>query len=130
MARQVLDEALNITRWTRIYRNPGSFVELLDKFAEFLVHLHDNNKLTFHPILLLHQVTSTLTESIPQEKELYRVATSLGGIHLIFFSDRGGFSPCSGSHFTKRSRHRGISRKGRPTLNIFAGNLPRGLGTM
>lgn len=79
----VLDEALNIARWTKIYRNPGSFVELLDKFAEFLIHLHDNNKLTYHPILLLHQVTSTLTESIPQEKEFFRVATALGGIHLI-----------------------------------------------
>jgi uncharacterized protein YjbI with pentapeptide repeats len=79
----LLDESLNIARWTRIYRNPGSFVELLDKFAEFLIHLYDENKLTVHPILLLHHVTSTLTNSLPSEEELHRVAMSLAGIHLI-----------------------------------------------
>lgn len=79
----LLDEALNIARWTKIYRNPGSFVELLDKFAEFLIHLYEDNKLTVHPILLLHHVTSTLTNSLPSEEDLHRVARSLGGIHLI-----------------------------------------------
>ena len=79
----LLDESLNIARWTRIYRNPGSFVELLDKFAEFLIHLYDDNKLTAHPILLLHHVTSTLTNKLPSEEELHRVAMSLGGVHLI-----------------------------------------------
>lgn len=79
----LLDESLNIARWTRIYRNPGSFVELLDKFAEFLTHLYDDNKLTIHPILLLHHITSTLTNTLPSEEELHRVAMSLGGIHLI-----------------------------------------------
>jgi uncharacterized protein YjbI with pentapeptide repeats len=79
----LLDESLNIARWTRIYRNPGSFVELLDKFAEFLLHLYDDNKLTAHPILLLHHITSTLSETLPSEEELHRVAMSLGGVHLI-----------------------------------------------
>ncbi len=78
-----LDESLDITQWTRIYKNPGSFVELLDKFAEFLVHLYDENRLAAHTILLLHHVTSTLTESIPQGERLHRVVMSLGGIHLI-----------------------------------------------
>src|SRR5947209_5355957 len=31
---QLLDEALDLTRWTKMYANPGSFVELLDKFSE------------------------------------------------------------------------------------------------
>jgi uncharacterized protein YjbI with pentapeptide repeats len=79
----LLDESLNIARWTRIYRNPGSFVELLDKFAEFLIHLYDENRLAAHPILLLHHVTSTLTNKLPSEEELHRVALSLGGVHLI-----------------------------------------------
>jgi uncharacterized protein YjbI with pentapeptide repeats len=79
----LLDESLDITRWTRIYRNPGSFVELLDKFAEFLIHLYDDNKLTTHTILLLHHITSTLINLISPEQKLYRVAMSLGGIHLI-----------------------------------------------
>jgi len=79
----LLDESLNITRWTKIHRNPGSFVELLDKFGEFLIHLYDDNRLTLHPILLLHHVTSTLTASISSANELHRVAMSLGGLHLI-----------------------------------------------
>lgn len=79
----LLDESLNIGRWTRLYKNPGSFVELLDKFAEFLIHLYDDNKLTAHPILLLHHVTSTLTNSLPSGEDLHRVAMSLGGVHLI-----------------------------------------------
>jgi uncharacterized protein YjbI with pentapeptide repeats len=79
----LLDESLDITRWARIYRNPGSFVELLDKFAEFLVHLFDDNKLTVHPILLLHHITSTLTTSIVSGEKFHRVAMSLGGVHLI-----------------------------------------------
>lgn len=78
-----LDESLDITRWTRIHRNPGSFVELLDKFGEFLTHLYDESQLTLHPILLLHHVTSTLTGSISSGNELHRVAMSLGGLHLI-----------------------------------------------
>jgi uncharacterized protein YjbI with pentapeptide repeats len=79
----LLDESLDITRWTRMYRNPGSFVELLDKFAEFLVHLYDDNRLAVHPIILLHHITGTLINSIPLEENLHRVAMSLGGIHLI-----------------------------------------------
>lgn len=78
-----LDESLDLTQWVRIYRNPGSFVELLDKFAEFLVHAYDENRLPVHAILLLHHVTSTLTYSVPQGEGLHRVAMSLGGIHLI-----------------------------------------------
>lgn len=62
-----LDEALDITRWTRIHRNPGSFVELPDKFGEFLTYLYEENELTVHPILLLHHVTSILTSSINLE---------------------------------------------------------------
>ncbi|HYX50969.1 MAG TPA: pentapeptide repeat-containing protein, partial [Ktedonobacteraceae bacterium] len=80
---RLLDESLDITRWTRIHRNPGSFVELLDKFGEFLIHLYDDNRLTLHPILLLHHVTSTLTASISSGSERHRVAMSLGGLHLI-----------------------------------------------
>jgi uncharacterized protein YjbI with pentapeptide repeats len=79
----LLDESLDITRWTRIHRNPGSFVELLDKFGEFLTYLYDENQLTLHPILLLHHVTSTLTDSISSGNEIHRVAMSLGGLHLI-----------------------------------------------
>jgi uncharacterized protein YjbI with pentapeptide repeats len=79
----LLDESLNITRWIRIHRNPGSFVELLDGFGEFLTHLYEENQLTLHPILLLHHVTSTLTGSISAGTKLHRVAMSLGGLHLI-----------------------------------------------
>lgn len=79
----LLDESLDITSWTRIHRNPGSFVELLDKFGEFLIHLYDDGRLTFHPILLLHHVTSTLTASISSGSELHRVVMSVGGLHLI-----------------------------------------------
>lgn len=78
-----LDEALDITRWTRIHRNPGSFVELLDKFGEFLTHLYEENELTAHPILLLHHVTSTLTSSINPGNDIHRISMSLGGLHLI-----------------------------------------------
>jgi uncharacterized protein YjbI with pentapeptide repeats len=78
-----LDRSLDIIQWTRIYKNPGSFVELLDKFAEFLVHLYDESRLAAHTILLLHHVTSMLTESVSQEEKLHKVAMSLGGIHLI-----------------------------------------------
>ena len=78
-----LDEALDITRWTRIHRNPGSFVELLDKFGEFLTYLYEENQITLHPILLLHYVTSTLTASMSSGNDVHRVAMSLGGLHLI-----------------------------------------------
>ena len=78
-----LDEALDITRWTRIHRNPGSFVELLDKFGEFLTYLYEENELTVHPILLLHHVTSILTSSINPGNDVHRISMSLGGLHLI-----------------------------------------------
>ena len=79
----LLDQSLDITQWTRIYRNPGSFVELLDKFAEFLVYAYDEGKSTIHPILLLHHVTGSLVNSISPGEKLHSVAVSLGGIHLI-----------------------------------------------
>jgi uncharacterized protein YjbI with pentapeptide repeats len=78
-----LDQSLDITRWTRIYRNPGSFIELLDKFAEFLIYLYDENRLALHAIILLHHVTGTLADAISPGEKLHRVAISLGGTHLI-----------------------------------------------
>lgn len=79
----LLDESLDLARWTTIYKNPSSFTELLDKFAEFLLHIYDNNELAIHPILLLHHVTSTLLNSVIEKDRLHRVAMSLGGIHLL-----------------------------------------------
>jgi len=78
-----LDQSLDIARWSRIYRNPGSFIELLDKFAEFLVYLYDEDRLAMHGIILLHHVTGTLADAISPEENLHRVAISLGGTHLI-----------------------------------------------
>ena len=79
----LLDESLDLARWTIIYKNPSSFMELLDKFAEFLLHLYDKNELAIHPILLLHHVTSTLLNSVIEKDRLHRVAMALGGIHLL-----------------------------------------------
>ena len=86
-----LDQSLDITRWSRIYRNPGSFIELLDKFAEFLVYLYDENRLALHPIILLHHVTGTLADAISPGENLHRVVISLGGTHLILSRIVEGF---------------------------------------
>jgi uncharacterized protein YjbI with pentapeptide repeats len=78
-----LDQALDLTRWTRTYKNPGSFIELLEGFSEFLVSLYTNDRLTVHTILLLHYVTAVLTEVLPREDDLQRVRMSLSGTHMI-----------------------------------------------
>lgn len=79
---QYLDEALDLGRWLKTYKNPGSFVELLDSFSDFIAHLYEKNQLLVHTILLLHHVTSRLIDVIPNVDEFRRVALSLGGTHM------------------------------------------------
>ncbi len=81
-----LDEALNITSWTKIYKNPTSFVELLDRFSEFLVDLWDSQLITAHTILRFHQVTSSLTETVTHNETghvLHRAAQAVSGTHMM-----------------------------------------------
>jgi hypothetical protein len=80
---EYLDEALNLSRWTRVYKNPGSFAEMLESFSEFIVNLYDNDKITTQAVLLLHHVTSTLTASMNPTEDTHRVALALGGAHMI-----------------------------------------------
>jgi hypothetical protein len=78
-----LDESLNITRWTQIYKNPGSFVALLESFSEFIANSYEKGEIQAHTVLLLHNVTSNLTRDLPTVEDLHRVAMSIGGTHLI-----------------------------------------------
>jgi hypothetical protein len=80
---QYLDQALDLTRWTEVYNNPGSFVELLESFSEFMTHLYSSDRLTVHTILLFHNITSKLTDMLPQRDDFHRLAMSLGGAHMI-----------------------------------------------
>ncbi|HEV7644223.1 MAG TPA: hypothetical protein VGO50_09805 [Pyrinomonadaceae bacterium] len=80
---KVLDKSLDITQWTRLYKNPGSFIELLEKFAAFVVHLYDNDKIAIHPLLLFHHVTSTLSHNSTREEKAHNLITSIGGVHLM-----------------------------------------------
>src|SRR5947199_2481168 len=78
-----LDQALNLTRWAQIYKNPGSFVELLEGFSEFIAHLYASNRLTAHSILVFHDITTKLAELVPQSEDLHRLAMSLGGTRIV-----------------------------------------------
>lgn len=78
----VLDEALDLSAWIETYQNPGTFVELLNSFSEFLVQLYDSQRSTVHPILLLHYVTSSIRDE-SLNTSFIRVAQSLGGTHMI-----------------------------------------------
>ncbi|HEX4964025.1 MAG TPA: pentapeptide repeat-containing protein [Thermoanaerobaculia bacterium] len=80
---QYLDQALDLTRWTEVYKNPGSFVELLESFSEFMTHLYSCDRLTVHTILLFHNITSQLTDALPQRDDFHRLAMSLGGAHMV-----------------------------------------------
>lgn len=78
-----LDQAVDVSRWARLYNNPGSFVELLESFSGFLNYLYEQDKVTAHAILLLHKVTSKFTKEIPTSEGYHRMAVSLGGVHLV-----------------------------------------------
>lgn len=80
---ELLDQSLDLAGWIKIYQNPGTFVELLDRFSEFLVQSYDKERITLQPLLLLHYVTSRLTTGDRFRSELVRVAQSIGGAHLI-----------------------------------------------
>lgn len=80
---EFLDASLDLGAWVRLYKNPSTFVELLDRFSEFLVHQYDADRLTLHPLLLLHYVTGRLSNESYFQSELLRVAQSIGGTHLI-----------------------------------------------
>ncbi len=83
LGSEYLDESLNLSRWTRVYKNPGSFTEMLERFSEFIVNLYENDRITMQAILLLHHVTSTLTAGMNPTEDAHRLALSLGGTHLV-----------------------------------------------
>jgi len=78
-----LDESLKIMEWPRIYQSPGSFGDVLQLFAEFLVQSYENNRTTLQPLLHLHQVTAILAEAASEKTEFKRVAISVDGVHMM-----------------------------------------------
>src|ERR1044071_6398293 len=80
---EALDSALDVTRWTRTYKNPSSFIELFEAFAEFLVTCFEHDRVTLHTILLLHHVTNSLSSARELSSDLQRVYIAIGGVHLM-----------------------------------------------
>jgi uncharacterized protein YjbI with pentapeptide repeats len=80
---EALDSALDVTRWTRIYKNPSSFIELFESFAEFLTQCFERNRVTLQTILLLHHVTNSLSSPPQVSPEMQRVLIAIGGVHLM-----------------------------------------------
>jgi uncharacterized protein YjbI with pentapeptide repeats len=80
---EALDSALDVTRWTRTYKNPSSFIELFEAFAEFLVRSFERDRVTLQTILLLHHVTNTLSSARQVSPEVQRVSIAIGGVHLL-----------------------------------------------
>jgi hypothetical protein len=81
-AEDGFDEAFDLRRWAQMARQPASFAQLIELFAEFLVTAFENNEVDMHKLLLLHDVTRQIVYDRSREAMGYRYAVSFGGIHL------------------------------------------------
>lgn len=76
------DTAFDLRAWARMARQPASFAQLIELFAEFLVTAYDNDEVDMHKLLLLHDVTRQIAYDRSPEAVGHRYAVSFGGIHL------------------------------------------------
>jgi hypothetical protein len=76
------DAAFDLRAWARMARQPASFAQLIELFAEFLVTAYDNDEVDMHKLLLLHDVTRQITYDRSPDAVGHRYAVSFGGIHL------------------------------------------------
>jgi uncharacterized protein YjbI with pentapeptide repeats len=77
-----LDAAFDLRAWARMARQPASFAQLIELFAEFLVTAYENNEVDMHKILLLHDVTGRIAYDRSSDAISHRYAVSFGGIYL------------------------------------------------
>jgi uncharacterized protein YjbI with pentapeptide repeats len=81
-ADESLDRAFDLRRWAGMARQPASFAQMLELFAEFLVEAFEQNEVDMHKLLLLHDVTRQIVYDRSRGSIGHRYAVSLGGIHL------------------------------------------------
>lgn len=81
-AEDGFDEAFDLRRWAQMARQPASFAQLIELFAEFLVTAYENSEVDMHKLLLLHDVTRQIVYDRSTDAVSYRYAVSFGGIHL------------------------------------------------
>ncbi|MDB5580856.1 MAG: hypothetical protein JWR80_6032 [Bradyrhizobium sp.] len=81
-AEDGFDEAFDLRRWAQMARQPASFAQLIELFAEFLVTAYENSEVDMHKLLLLHDVTRQIVYDRSPDAVGYRYAVSFGGIHL------------------------------------------------
>ncbi|UCH95618.1 MAG: pentapeptide repeat-containing protein [Candidatus Aminicenantes bacterium] len=86
MGLNLLDSALRIRMWQKLLKNPGTFGTILELFSEFLLDLYEKNNLTVHTLLLLHSITSQLSDSDSTENKNISVTglfKTILGVHMI-----------------------------------------------
>lgn len=81
-AEESFEAAFDLRRWAQMARQPASFAQLIELFAEFLVTAYDNSEVDMHKLLLLHDVTRQIVYDRGPDAVGYRYAVSFGGIHL------------------------------------------------
>ena len=77
-----VDRAFDLRRWAAIARQPASFAQMLELFAEFLVEAFEQDEVDMHKLLLLHDVTRQIVYDRSRAAIGHRYAVSFGGIHL------------------------------------------------
>jgi hypothetical protein len=81
-AEEGFSAAFDLRRWAQMARQPASFAQLIELFAEFLITAYDNSEVDMHKLLLLHDVTRQIVYDRSPDAVGYRYAVSFGGIHL------------------------------------------------
>ena len=77
-----LDAALDVGYWIKTQSTIGSFSIVLTRLCEFLLCLHDQNELTYLPLVQLHAVTGTLASAVPPDTRMRQAAFAVYGVHL------------------------------------------------
>ena len=81
-ANDNLDAAFSLGSWATMARQPTSFAQLVELFAEFLVTAYEHDEVDIHKLLLVHDVTRRIVYDFSLDARTHRFAVSFGGIHL------------------------------------------------
>ena len=78
-----LDTCLNLTCWLPMFRTAGSFASVLNRWAEFLLWLYENNQLPIHTLIRLHSMTDGLLMGLGERHSQQQALATISGTHLL-----------------------------------------------
>jgi hypothetical protein len=78
-----LDACLNIASWLPAFRTAGSFAIVLNRWADFLLWLYEQDQLPVHTLIRLHSMTDGLVRALGDRRSQQQALATISGTHLL-----------------------------------------------